>query len=94
MFRLLLAIALAATLAACGGGGPTDQEAVSLLLEQGGECYAVASGRTAPDRFNAAAAGIASTAQAAVCAAWPPGMSIACADAYALYSRSFAGKCL
>lgn len=94
MFRLLLAIAIAATMAACGGGGMTDREITKLLIDQGVECYAVAAGRLPPDRFNAAAAGIASMAQATVCAAWPPGMSIACADAYALYSRPFAGKCL
>lgn len=96
VLRLLLVIAIAttATATACGGGGPTAQEAARMLLDQGGECYAVAAGRSAPHKFNSTAADIASVAQPDVCMAWPASLSISCADYYAMYSKPFSGRCL
>ena len=94
MFRLLLAIAIAATMAACGGGGMTDREITKLLIDQGVECYAVAAGRLPPDRFNARAADIASVPLDTACFAWPPGLLVGCTDSYLLYSKPYGGKCL
>lgn len=83
------ALALAVVLAGCGGGDPSPTDAVKLLLDQGGECYAVAAGRVPPAKFNAAAADIASVPMAQVCAAWPAGLAIDCPAAYAALSKPF-----
>ena len=90
--KKLPAFVLAAVLAGCGGGGREElspAEAASMLLDQSGECFAVAAGRVGPDRFNAVAAAIASVPMADVCLAWPVGLPIDCQAAYAAMSRPF-----
>ena len=66
-----------------------------MLLDQSGECFAVAAGRTTPDKFNAAAAEISSVAMDAVCLAWPAGVGIDCRAAYSALSRPYTdgGQC-
>lgn len=96
--KKLPAFVLAAVLAGCGGGGREElspTEAVSMLLDQSGECFAVAAGRVGPDRFNTAAADIASVPMDQVCLAWPAGIAIDCLAAYAALSRPYsdAGQC-
>ena len=82
---------------ACGGGGSdtAPNEASSLLLDQIGECFAVASGRSMPDRFNSAAERIASVPMADVCANWTAGTSIDCRAAYSQLARPYStpGQC-
>ena len=90
----LLFVLVATLLSACGGSAISPAEAFRLLLDQGAECYAVAAGRVSPERFNAVAADIASVAQPTVCMAWPAGLTIQCADAYALYSKPYSSRCL
>lgn len=70
-------------------------EAARMLLDQSGECFAVAAGRVSPDKFDATAADIASVPMAQVCLAWPAGLAIDCPAAYAALSRPFidGGQC-
>jgi hypothetical protein len=88
---LTLSVAAATFLAGCGGGGEdvSPAEAARMLLDQSGECFAIAAGRTSPDKFNAAAADISSVAMDAVCLAWPAGATADCRAAYAAMARPY-----
>ena len=90
-FARFVGVAAGLILAGCGGGSEavSPTEAARMLLDQSGECFAVAAGRVGPDRFNAVAAAIASVPMADICIAWPVGLPIDCQAAYAAMSRPF-----
>lgn len=66
-----------------------------MLLDQSGECFAVAAGRVSPVKFDATAADIASVPMDQVCLAWPAGIAIDCQSLYAALSLPYtdAGQC-
>ena len=92
-----ISVLAALALTGCGGGGSnvSPTEAARMLLDQTGECFAVASGRVPPDKFDAMATDIASVPMDQVCLAWPAGIAIDCPAAYAALSRPYsdAGQC-
>lgn len=96
-FARFVGVAAGLILDGFGGGSEavSPTEAARMLLDQSGECFAVASGRTSPDKFNSQAADISSVAMDAVCLAWPAGNAIDCRAAYTALSRPYSdgGQC-